>query len=90
MKNFKDIYKITSSAKLLAMNNHDMTAQVINDELTILEHECEVLILSGVLSPRNTIEGNKELIKAIEDCEEAMNQAEDALEYHYSRFPTDL
>ena len=55
MKNFKDIHKITNSAKLLAMNNHDMTAQVINDELTILEHECEVLILSGVNFKRGII-----------------------------------
>ena len=77
-------------ARLLVSNHHEMTAQSISDECGMLCHSCELLMLNGLLSPRDNLKDNKELLKAIEECEDAMDQAEDSLEFHYSKFPTDL
>tara|TARA_R110002074_G_C12484465_1_gene661233 strand:- start:20 stop:292 length:273 start_codon:yes stop_codon:yes gene_type:complete len=90
MQNLTEIYKITAAARQLAELHHDMTIQVISDEYSILCYECDVLKDKNILSPCKDIEGNMRLLKAIEECELAMNMAQDALDFHYSKFPTNL
>ena len=90
MKDLKDIKGLTDAARLLAANHYDMTSQAIYDEFTILSHEYEILAVSGFLSALGNSNGSEELIKAIKECKDAMNQAEDSLEFHYLKFPTDL
>ena len=84
------IDQLKSDARNLSDNHHTMTAQAVYTEASILWGQ--LLLLRDQLATDTQIDFDEleELDSSLQDAENAMHEVEDACEYHYSHFTTQL
>ena len=86
-KLLKEIQEVTLSAKMLAENYSDMTAQSIYNEHLALRAEFEAAKLKAI---RGGYASKNKLLSAIVECMKAIDEAEDGLELKHNQISTNL